>query len=278
MEARDETMPMHLDLVVNEKEPRRGVLALLEMLRPNWNPADIKLKARAGPRNAGGLIPSSELLSSVQLEDRTASISRLPAQDVSFFTEGITNQLMGCYVDSVLGDTVLVRLYGEKTELFVDREKEMETFRVLHGHGCGPELYCSFRNGICYEFVRGAVLDDSLLRQPAIYRLIATEMARIHSIPPKNGSQVKPVLWEKVSDFLHLIQTSQGDPAAQNGDVVGGYVCSLLITIQALVRNASPHIFWAFPIRRGQEEMRAWHVTSLLENSGDQLDEINPPL
>ncbi|KAG7473744.1 hypothetical protein MATL_G00099090 [Megalops atlanticus] len=175
MEAGLETRrgsPVHLDMAVDENDPRSGVLVLLEHLRPKWKPADIKLK---------------------------------------FFTEGITNQLMGCYVDSLLGDVVLVRVYGRMTELYVDREKELETFQVLHAHGCGPELYCSFRNGICYQFVRGVALDDRLLRQPAIYRLIAVEMARIHSIQPKTGSPAEPVLWKKISEFLHLVKTAQNE-------------------------------------------------------------------
>ncbi|KAJ8343442.1 hypothetical protein SKAU_G00307710 [Synaphobranchus kaupii] len=180
MEAGVETQssrdaPTHLDVSVEESAPHRGVLALLEKLRPQWKPADIKLK---------------------------------------FFTEGITNLLIGCSVDRGLGDTVLVRVYGRQTELYVDRERERETFQTLHAHGCGPQLYCSFRNGICYQFVRGVALDDKLLRQPAIYRLIAREMARIHSIPPKNGSPEQPVLWTKVSEFFHLVQTAQSETTA----------------------------------------------------------------
>ncbi|XP_064168951.1 ethanolamine kinase 1-like [Anguilla rostrata] len=175
---------LHLDVSVEESAPWRGVLALLEKLRPQWKPADIKLK---------------------------------------FFTDGITNLLMGCSVDGGPGgpggpgDTVLVRVYGRQTELYVDRDRERQTLQTLHAHGCGPQLYCSFRNGICYQFVRGAALDDNLLRQPAIYRLIANEMARLHSIPPRNGSPAQPVLWEKVSEYLHLVQTAEGETPTPQG-------------------------------------------------------------
>lgn len=78
---------------------------------------------------------------------------------------------MGCYVGSLTEDAVvLVRVFGQMTEQFLDRDKEMEMFMVLHKHGCGPQLYCSFTNGICYEFVRGVVLDDILLKEPSVYR------------------------------------------------------------------------------------------------------------
>ncbi|XP_056088522.1 ethanolamine kinase 1 isoform X2 [Rhinichthys klamathensis goyatoka] len=164
---------LHLDVCIDERTPRHGISELLKKLRPEWKPEDIQVKA---------------------------------------FTEGITNQLMGCYVGSMTEDpVVLVRIYGQMTELFLDREKELEMFQVLHTHGCGPELFCSFRNGICYEFIRGVVLDDTLLRQPSVYRLIATEMGKIHSIQcgeMGNSTPGTPVLWSRLSQFLNLVQSS----------------------------------------------------------------------
>ncbi|XP_043090447.1 ethanolamine kinase 1 isoform X2 [Puntigrus tetrazona] len=171
---------LHLDVSVDERTPQHGILELLKKLRPEWNPEDIQIKA---------------------------------------FTEGITNQLMGCYVGSLMQDPVLlVRVYGQMTELFMDRDKEMEMFRVLHKHGCGPELYCSFNNGICYEFVKGVVLDDTLLRQPSVYRLIATEMGKIHSIKSGETGNSSPVLWSRLSRFLNLVQSSDA-PKQQKSDV-----------------------------------------------------------
>ncbi|XP_034031764.1 ethanolamine kinase 1-like isoform X2 [Thalassophryne amazonica] len=122
---------LHVDVHVDELEPHRGILELLSRLRPHWNAHDIQMKT---------------------------------------FTEGITNQLIGCYIGSLQEPgCVLVRLYGQSTELFVNRNREIEMFQIMHSHSCGPEIYCSFHNGICYEFVMGTVLDDELLRQPSIY-------------------------------------------------------------------------------------------------------------
>ncbi|XP_017292305.1 ethanolamine kinase 1-like [Kryptolebias marmoratus] len=169
---------LHVDIYIDEHEPRIGILDLLSRLRPHWKMQDIQMKA---------------------------------------FTEGITNQLIGCFVGSLQEPgCVLVRLYGRMTELYVNRDQEVEMFQVFHAHGCGPEIYCSFQNGICYEFVRGAVLDDELLRQPSIYRLIAAEMGKIHSIQPKRGLPAEPLLWTKMSHFLKLVQTNiNNSPAEQ---------------------------------------------------------------
>uniref|UniRef100_UPI00398ECA29 ethanolamine kinase 1-like n=1 Tax=Pristiophorus japonicus TaxID=55135 RepID=UPI00398ECA29 len=165
----------HLDVFVDEKEPRNGAEALLSELRPLWKPTDIKLKT---------------------------------------FTDGITNKLVGCHVDSSMEDVVLVRMYGNMTELFVNRDNEVKSFQVLHDHHCAPELYCTFQNGICYEFIQGTVLDMRLLREPSIYRLVAKAMAQFHSVQLDNGYPSEPVLWKTLSKYMTLLNNSQSKPTA----------------------------------------------------------------
>lgn len=95
-------------------------------------------------------------------------------------------------------DVVLVRVYGNKTELIVDRDNELKSFqveiralykcgllfstnqghlcvfvcyvKVLHANGCAPRLYCTFLNGICYEFMQGDALGTQDVRDPALLR------------------------------------------------------------------------------------------------------------
>lgn len=90
---------------------------------------------------------------------------------LQFFTDGITNKLIGCYVGGSMQEVVLVRVYGNKTELFVDRENEVKSFRVLQAHRCAPRLYCTFNNGLCYEFLQGVALEPEHIRSPAVFRL-----------------------------------------------------------------------------------------------------------
>lgn len=94
----------------------------------------------------------------------------LPFMCLQSFTDGITNKLIGCYVGGTLQDVVLVRIYGNKTELLVDRDNEVKIFRVLQAHHCAPRLYCTFNNGLCYEFLEGMALEPEHIRSPAIFR------------------------------------------------------------------------------------------------------------
>lgn len=89
---------------------------------------------------------------------------------LQFFTDGITNKLLGCYVGTVMRDVVLVRIYGNKTELLVDRENEVKSFRVLHANRCAPHLYCTFNNGLCYEFLQGMALEPEDIRSQPVFR------------------------------------------------------------------------------------------------------------
>lgn len=86
------------------------------------------------------------------------------------FTDGITNKLVACYVEEDMRDCVLVRVYGERTELLVDRENEVRNFQLLRAHGCAPKLYCTFQNGLCYEYMPGVALGPEHIREPRLFR------------------------------------------------------------------------------------------------------------
>uniref|UniRef100_A0A5F9C5Q8 ethanolamine kinase n=1 Tax=Oryctolagus cuniculus TaxID=9986 RepID=A0A5F9C5Q8_RABIT len=94
---------------------------------------------------------------------------------------------------------------GERTELLVDRENEVRNFQLLRAHGCAPKLYCTFQNGLCYEYMQGVALGPEHIREPRLFRLIALEMAKIHTIHT-NGSLPKPTLWHKMHNYFTLVR------------------------------------------------------------------------
>ncbi|PNI98780.1 ETNK1 isoform 5 [Pan troglodytes] len=131
-----------LNVTVQDQEEHRcreGALSLLQHLRPHWDPQEVTLQ---------------------------------------LFTDGITNKLIGCYVGNTMEDVVLVRIYGNKTELLVDRDEEVKSFRVLQAHGCAPQLYCTFNNGLCYEFIQGEALDPKHVCNPAIFSLSSLTLCK----------------------------------------------------------------------------------------------------
>uniref|UniRef100_H0X5R3 ethanolamine kinase n=2 Tax=Otolemur garnettii TaxID=30611 RepID=H0X5R3_OTOGA len=156
----------YFGISVDQDDILPGALRLIQELRPHWKPEQVRTKR---------------------------------------FTDGITNKLVACYVEEDMRDCVLVRVYGERTELLVDRENEVRNFQLLRAHGCAPKLYCTFQNGLCYEYLQGVALGPEHIREPRLFRLIALEMAKIHSIHA-NGSLPKPTLWHKMHNYFTLVK------------------------------------------------------------------------
>lgn len=53
--------------------------------------------------------------------------------------------------------TVLVRIYGEGSDIFFDREEEIQTFESISTHGHGPRLLGQFPQGRVEEFIHAKV-------------------------------------------------------------------------------------------------------------------------
>jgi len=68
-------------------------------------------------------------------------------------------------------DVVLVRIYGKRSDLLIDRERELKAIVILYGKGCAAPVFCRFQNGIAYGFVPGIMINADLARKPPIQRL-----------------------------------------------------------------------------------------------------------
>lgn len=171
----------------SEESLREGALRVLSHVRPHWDLATVHFKT---------------------------------------FTDGITNQLVACWPSGKGGsdkggggegklggdDTVLLRVYGQRTELFIDRSAEVLNMQLLHAHGLAAPLHCAFRNGLCYGFNPGRVADTRLVRDPHVSRLIAQTLARMHSVRlVRKGGQVAPSLFPTLHKYLSLVPTHFDD-------------------------------------------------------------------
>jgi len=67
-------------------------------------------------------------------------------------------------------DVVLVRIYGQKSELTINREREIKATVVLNSNDCAAPIFCRFENGLAYGFVSGTMVNLELAQKPAIQR------------------------------------------------------------------------------------------------------------
>ena len=132
------------------------------------------------------------------------------------FTDGITNRLIGVYKDKDKSDMILTRVYGENTDLFIDRQVEFRNMRAMYKAGLSAPIYCTFLNGISYGFSSGSVLDYKNVVDPIISKMIAENLARMHTLKPLIGkldsetylNEPQACLFPGIDKFLVLISSA----------------------------------------------------------------------
>ena len=141
------------------------------------------------------------LKKTVSLESVESLLGELFYQTYTIqLSSGITNKLIKA-TSLAEPKVVLIRLYGNKTELMIDRQKEIEYLCYLHECGEAPPIYYTFDNGLMYGYQEGFPLisfaeqDTESLASSAdgingsmpdlplhVMKLVIQKMARFHSL------------------------------------------------------------------------------------------------
>ncbi|PWA58855.1 choline kinase 1 [Artemisia annua] len=96
--------------------------------------------------------------------------------------------------------TVLVRVYGEGSDIFFDREEEIRTFESISSHGHGPRLLGQFAEGRVEEFIHAKTLSAGDLRDPEISALIAAKMREFHNLNMPGSKNA--LLWPRMRKWV----------------------------------------------------------------------------
>ncbi|BCR86256.1 putative ethanolamine kinase [Aspergillus chevalieri] len=119
------------------------------------------------------------------------------------FTDGITNTLLKIInrkpewtEEQIDHEAVLMRAYGNCTELIIDREREMKSHALLASRGLAPALLARFQNGLLYRFLRGTPANHLELAQPPIWRGVARRLGQWHAVLPIQGKPAFPATKE----------------------------------------------------------------------------------
>ncbi|KAJ5527525.1 hypothetical protein N7513_011684 [Penicillium frequentans] len=188
-----------------------------------------------------------------------------PENKIEFvrFTDGITNTLLkiinrkaGLTDEQVDNDAVLMRAYGNGTEILIDRERETTSHALLASCGLAPPLLARFNNGLLYRFIRGKPCGHEDLATAPIYRGVARRLAQWHAVLPIAGA----------------VSTSGADSTAANGEKQGFEM------IQP--RRAGPSMWavlqkWimALPVATPEQRARQLNLQQELQWVVGQLDD-----
>ncbi|EAW07694.1 putative ethanolamine kinase [Aspergillus clavatus NRRL 1] len=120
-----------------------------------------------------------------------------PGNQIEFvrFTDGITNTLLkiinrkpGLTEEQIDNEAVLMRAYGNHTEILIDRERETRSHALLASRGLAPPLLARFQNGLLYRFIRGRPSTHTDLVRAPIWRGVARRLGQWHAVLPSRGN------------------------------------------------------------------------------------------
>ncbi|CAH0717217.1 unnamed protein product, partial [Brenthis ino] len=172
-----------ISVEVEENNIYAGIYKILSAIKPNWPPNNIKFK---------------------------------------LFTDGITNKLVACQLNTEEDDgdnIVLVRIYGNKTDLLIDRNAEVRNITILNKVGLAPKIYGVFKNGLSYEYYPGVTLNPDTATEPKIFQLVAQQMAKMHKVELGDEIKKEPMVWDKIEQFLCLIPEKFTNTKKQSSSV-----------------------------------------------------------
>ncbi len=136
------------------------------------------------------------------------------------FTDGITNKLFKVVAnledtprEGPQQKTALVRVYGEKTEVMINRESELRTLICLAKKGICSPLYGRFNNGICYGYVEGIPFVPEDMKAEGKYRQVACQLALFHTVD--TFGERSPSLFTTLRKWLDEIPQSFDDPCKE---------------------------------------------------------------
>jgi len=116
------------------------------------------------------------------------------ALDIRELKGGITNQLYR--VTSGNGMDCVFRFYGKKTELFIDRDAEMENLRQLGALGITPRLirYLPEQGVTVVEFIPGYVLKNPAFLKEDLWERIISPIRMVHQSGIRLPSLFNPLI------------------------------------------------------------------------------------
>ncbi|EXJ85302.1 ethanolamine kinase [Capronia epimyces CBS 606.96] len=117
------------------------------------------------------------------------------------FTEGITNTLLkvskylpGQSHADVDRESILLRAYGNNTEILIDRDREARSHALLAERGLAPPLLARFKNGLLYRYIIGQVCTPGDLITEPVWRAVAKRLGEWHArLPVDSASQANDV-------------------------------------------------------------------------------------
>lgn len=81
-------------------------------------------------------------------------------------------------------ESILLRAYGNNTEILIDRDREAKSHALLAERGLAPPLLARFKNGLLYRYIIGQVCTPQDLVSEPVWRAAAKRLGEWHARLP----------------------------------------------------------------------------------------------
>lgn len=89
--------------------------------------------------------------------------------------------------DEIDQDSILMRAYGNNTDILIDRDREAAAHQMCAKHGLAPALLARFQNGLLYRFIPGEVCTPKDLGTEQTWRAVARRLGQWHATLPTSA-------------------------------------------------------------------------------------------
>lgn len=159
--------------------------------------------------------------------------------------------------DDIDRESVLMRAYGNNTDILIDRDREATSHLTCAKYGLAPSLLARFNNGLLYRYIPGDVCTPEDLINEEVWRPVARGLGHWHATLP-----------------IGAVSTQNGsDTAHANGHAKG-----------IVARRPTPNIWtvmrrWveALPQDNAKQQARKVFLEQELERSFEDLDNTKGP-
>lgn len=159
--------------------------------------------------------------------------------------------------EEIDNDSVLMRAYGNNTDILIDRDREATSHLACAKNGLAPPLLARFKNGLLYRFIPGDVCTPQDLVNEKVWRPVARRLGQWHATLP-----------------IDVVSTANGvDGGQTNGDLKGIASRKPVPNIWAVMRK------WihALPLDNAKQQARRKFLEEELERSFKDLDNTDGP-
>lgn len=166
----------------------------------------------------------------------------------------------GKSIEQTDDQAILLRAYGNNTDILIDRDREAQSHALLAERGLAAPLLARFNNGLLYNFIQGRVCTPQDLVTENVWRGVARRLAEWHSVPL--AISYYPDSGENVTNGTNGTHT--------NGEAKGA---------ELMQSKPRPNVWtviqkWinALPTRTAAEQTRASQLQRELDRSSQELD------